>query len=114
MTSLNTVQIIGNLGQDPELKTTDKGTAIVNLSVATNETFTDGEGNRKTSTEWHRIVVVGRQAETCAEHLEKGRRILVEGRLRTRSWKDKDGIERWTTEIVARRVQFLGGSTKAA
>lgn len=114
MTSLNTVTIIGNLGQDPELKKTEQGLAITNLSVATNESFKDAEGARQSSTEWHRIVIFGRQAETCAEHLAKGRRVLVEGRLRTRSWTDKDGNTRRTTEIVARRVQFLGGAKEAA
>lgn len=114
MTSLNTVQIIGNLGQDPELFQAESGVTIVNLSVATNESFKDSDGNKKSSVEWHRIVVFGRQAETCAEYLKKGRRVLVEGRLRTRSWTDKDGNSRRTTEIVARRVQFLGGAQNAA
>ena len=108
MTSLNSVQIIGNLGQDPELRKTGDGTAVINLSVATSEAFTDKNGERQQRTEWHRIVAFGRQAESCAEYLAKGRQVHVEGSLRTRRWKDKDGIERDTTEIVARNIKFLG------
>ena len=113
MTSLNNVQIIGNLGQDPELRKTGDGTSVTNLSVATNEVFADKNGERQQRTEWHRIVVFGRQAESCAEYLSKGRSVHVEGSLRTRRWKDKEGIERDTTEIVARSIKFLGGAKTA-
>src|SRR5688572_19737421 len=110
MSSLNNVQIIGNLGQDPELRKTADGTSVTNLSIATNEVYADKNGDRQQRTEWHRCVVFGRQAESCAEYLSKGRQVHVEGSLRTRRWKDKDGIERDSTEIVARSIKFLGAA----
>src|SRR5688572_304860 len=108
--SLNNVQIIGNLGQDPELRKTGDGTLVTNLSVATNEVFTDKYGERQQRTEWHRIVVFGKQAESCAQYLSKSRQVHVEGYLRTREWKDATGVAHHTTEIVARSVKFLGGT----
>ena len=105
--SLNLVHLIGNLGNDPELRTSESGTAITNLSVATTESFKDQDGERQQRTQWHRVVVFGRNAESCAKHLARGRKVQIEGRLRTRRWIDKDGLERDTTEVVAHRVQFL-------
>lgn len=109
MSSLNSVQLIGNLGAHPELRKTSGGTAVTNLNVATNETFTTGQGERRTRTEWHRIVVWGVQAETCARFLSKGRQVHVSGSLRTRDWQDGSGFLHRTTEIIARNVTFLGG-----
>ena len=113
MSNLNSVQIIGNLGQDPELRKTGNGTSVANLSVATHEVFKDDSGERQQRTEWHRVVVFGKQAESCAEFLAKGRQVHVEGSLRTREWKDKEGSSHRTTEIVARSVKFLGGAKAA-
>jgi len=108
MASLNKVILIGNLGRDPEVKYTQGGTAVANLSVATNETWTDRSGEKQERTEWHRVVVWGKQAEICGEHLTKGKQVFVEGSLQTRSWDDKDGNKRYTTEVKAMRVLMLG------
>lgn len=104
---LNSVTLIGNLGQDPELRRTQSGEAVCSLSVATNERWKDRDGTQQERTEWHKVVVWGAQAETCAEHLAKGRKVCILGSLQTRKWKDKDGADRWTTEIKAQRVIFL-------
>lgn len=109
MASFNRVVVMGNLGQDPELKHTQNNTAVCTLSVATTDYRNDKDGNRQEFTEWHRIVVWGKQAENCAKYLSKGRSLLAEGRLQTRSWEDKEGQKRYTTEIVAQNVQFVGG-----
>ncbi len=109
MASLNRVMVLGNLGQDPELRYTANQTPVVTLNVATTDVRTDRDGQKQESTEWHRIVVWGKQAENCAKYLAKGRSVFVEGRLQTRSWDDKTGQKRYTTEIVAQNVQFLGG-----
>ncbi len=106
MASLNRVIVMGNLGQNPELKETKTGTKVVNLSVATNERYGEEE-----HTEWHRIVVFGKTAENCARFLAKGRQVLVEGKLRTRKW-EKDGTDHYSTEILADRVTFVGGASK--
>jgi single-strand DNA-binding protein len=107
--SLNRVTIIGHLGQDPELRYLTIGQAVGRLSVATDESYTDKEGNRQERTEWHQVVVFGKVAETCGKYLAKGRQIYVEGRLRTREYEAKNnGGKRQRTEIVASRVQFLG------
>jgi single-strand DNA-binding protein len=109
------VIVLGNLGRDPELRHTPGGRAVCTLRVATNETWTDQQsGERQERTEWHQIVVWGRQAENCSQYLRKGRQVFVEGRLQTRKWQDKEGQDRWTTEIVADRVQFVGGGAGAA
>ena len=108
MASLNKVILIGNLGRDPEVKYTQNGTAVANLSVATNEAWTDKAGEKQERTEWHRVVVWGKQAEICAQHLAKGKQVFVEGSLQTRSWDDRDGNKRYTTEIRAMRVLMLG------
>ncbi|HYC55470.1 MAG TPA: single-stranded DNA-binding protein [Candidatus Binatia bacterium] len=109
MASLNKVMILGNLGQDPELRNTSGGKAVTTLRVATNESWMDASGQRQERTEWHSVVVWGRQAENCKQYLSKGRSVFVEGRLQTRKWTDNSGAERYMTEIVADRVQFIGG-----
>lgn len=109
MASVNKVILIGNLGADPEVRFTPGGQAVCELRMATNESWTDKNGAKQERTEWHRIVVWGKQAENCGKYLSKGRTAYVEGRLQTRQWDDKDGNKRYTTEIVADRVQFLGG-----
>jgi single-strand DNA-binding protein len=108
MASVNKVIVIGNLGRDPELRYTKDGRAVANFTVATNERWRDREGNTQERTEWHRIVVWDKQAETCAQYLQKGRSVYVEGRLQTREWEDREGQKRTTTEIVAQNVTFLG------
>ena len=114
MAGINKVIIIGNLGQDPELRTTGGGVAICRLSVATTQTWINKQTNEKQSeTEWHRITVWGKQGENCAKYLSKGRQVYVEGRLRTSSY-EKEGVKRWSTEIVAEQVQFLGAKGDAA
>ena len=109
MASINKVFLIGNLGADPEVRFTSEGRAVANFRIATSEVWTDKSGQRQESTEWHRIVVWGKQAETCGEYLKKGRSVCVEGKIRTQEWQDRDGNRRFTTEIVADRVTFLGG-----
>ena len=108
MASVNKVIVIGNLGRDPELRYTASGQAVSSFTVATNERWNDRDGKPQERTEWHRIVVWGKQAENCANYLAKGRSVYVEGRLQTREWEDKEGQKRQTTEIVAQTVQFLG------
>ena len=110
MSSLNRVTLIGHLGVDPELRYTATGTAVVNFRIATSESWRDIDGKRQDRTEWHRIVVWGKPAEACGEFLRKGRCVCVEGRLQTRTWTDRDGQARYTTEIVASHVTFLGAS----
>ncbi len=114
MASVNKAIILGNLGKDPELRQTANGKAVTTLRVATNESWSDQSGERQERTEWHSIVVWGRQAENCAQYLSKGRTVYVEGRLQTRKWQDKEGGDRYSTEIVADRVQFIGGGRDAA
>ena len=104
---LNKVMIIGRLGADPELKYATTGSAICNLSVATDESYTDQSGQRQERTEWHRVVVFNKQAENCANYLGKGSLVYVEGSLTTRKWTDQQGQTRYTTEIRGQRVQFL-------
>jgi len=109
MASVNKVIVVGNLGRDPELRYTPSGQPVASFSVATNERWNDRDGKPQERTEWHRIVVWGKQAENCANYLQKGRSVYIEGRLQTREWEDKEGQKRQTTEIVAQTVQFLGG-----
>ncbi len=109
MGSVNRVILVGNLGADPDLKYTQNGKAVCNLSVATNEVWKDKSGQKQEKTEWHRVNVWGDQAENCSKYLAKGRMVYIEGRLQTRSWDDKDGKKRYSTEIVTDRVVFLGG-----
>ncbi len=106
---INKVILIGNLGQDPELRTTGGGTAVVNLRIATNERRKDRDGNWSDHTEWHTVVAFGRTAENVSQYCRRGRQLYVEGRLQTRDWTDRDGNERRSTEIVADNLRFLGG-----
>ncbi len=110
---LNKVIIVGNLGADPEVKTTNNGKSVASLRIATNERWTDANGESHERTEWHRIVVWAKLAELCGQYLKKGSRALVEGSLRTRSY-EKDGVNHSVTEIVASSVQFLDKKTTAA
>lgn len=107
--SVNKVILIGNLGKDPEVRFTANGRAVARFPIATSENWTDANGNRQERTEWHSIVVWGKQGETCGQYLAKGRQVFVEGSIRTRSYDDKAGNKRYVTEIVAQRVRFLGG-----
>ena len=107
--SVNKVILIGNLGKDPEVRFTQTGSAVANFSIATSEQWNDRDGTRQERTEWHNIVVWGKQAETCGQYLAKGRQVYVEGSIRTRSYDDKSGNKRYITEIVAQRIRFLGG-----
>ncbi len=107
---INKVILIGNLGADPEVRYTPGGQAIANVRLATNESWRDREtGEQQERTEWHRVVFFGKVAETVKEYLRKGSQIYVEGRIRTNKWQDKDGQDRYTTEIVANDMQMLGG-----
>ncbi len=109
MASVNKVILIGNLGRDPEVRYMPSGDAIATLSIATTETWKDKNGEKQEATEWHRVVFFGRQAEICGQYLKKGSQVYVEGSLRTRKWQDKDGQDRYTTEIRGDRMQMLGG-----
>jgi single-strand DNA-binding protein len=108
MASLNKVILIGNLGSDPEIRYTGTGSPVANFNIATNETWTGKDGERNERTEWHRIVVWGKLAETASEYLKKGKQVYVEGRLQTRQWQDREGGKRQTTEVVASTVLMLG------
>jgi single-strand DNA-binding protein len=109
MAGVNKVLLIGNLGRDPEMRYTTGGIAVANFTVATTERWTDqGSGERKEKTEWHRIVVFGKQAEIAGEYLRKGRQVYIEGSLQTREWTDREGAKRYTTEVKAQRFQMLG------
>jgi len=105
---INKVILIGNLGGDPELRSTPGGASVASFTLATNETWNDKDGTKQERTEWHRIVAWGRLAEICGQYLSKGRQVYIEGRLQTREWEDKQGNKRKTTEIVARDMQMLG------
>lgn len=105
---VNKVILIGRLGADPEVKYLSSGTTVANFRIATSETRTNRSGEKTTTTEWHRIVAFGRLAEICGEYLNKGKQVYIEGRLRTRSWEDKDGNRKSTTEIVASQMKMLG------
>ncbi len=109
--TLNKVMLIGRLGQDPEVKYTPSGAAVVTLSVATNTSYKDQEGKMQEQTEWNRVVAWRKTAENIGQYCKKGHRIYVEGKLTTRSWNDKDGNKRYTTEITADSVQFLEGKS---
>ncbi len=116
MAGINKVILVGNLGRDPEISYTQSGTAVAKFSIATSEQWKDkATGEKREQTEWHRIVAFGRLAEICGEYLSKGRQIYIEGRLQTSSW-EKDGITRYSTDIIANQMQMLGsqGSRPAA
>ena len=108
MASVNKVILVGNLGRDPETRYTTGGDAVTNIRVATTDTWKDKNGEKQERTEWHTVVFFGRQAEVAGEYLKKGKQVYIEGRLQTRKWQDKEGQDRYTTEIVADRMQMLG------
>lgn len=110
MASVNKAIVLGNLGQDPEIRYTPSGGAVVNLSIATTNKWKDKQTNeQREKTEWHRVVLYNRLAEIAGEYLRKGRPIYIEGRLETRKWQDKDGIDRYITEIIGDQMQMVGG-----
>ncbi len=106
--SLNKVLLIGHLGADPESRFTTSGSAVTNFNVATNESWRSAEGDTKEKTEWHRVVLFGKMAETAAEYMKKGQLVFIEGRLQTRSWEDKDKVKRYTTEVLCDNFTMLG------
>ena len=107
---INKVILVGNLGADPETRYMPSGSAVTNLSVATSESWKDKQtGEQKDRTEWHKVAMFNRLAEIAAEYLRKGSQVYIEGKLRTRKWQDRDGNDRWTTEIIADEMQMLGG-----
>lgn len=108
MASVNKVILIGNLGADPELRYTATGTAVANFNIATKDVWTNKDGTKEDRTEWHRIVAWARLGEICGEYLAKGKQVYIEGKLRTRSWEDREGNKRYTTEILAQTMQMLG------
>jgi single-strand DNA-binding protein len=113
MAGVNKAVLIGHLGRDPELRYTPSGSAVANFSIATSEEWKDKDtGEKQERTEWHRIVAWGKLGEICGEYLHKGSQIYVEGRIQTRSWEDREGIKRYTTEIVAQSMQMLGSPGK--
>lgn len=109
MASLNKVMLIGCLGKDPETRYTQAGTAVTNFSLATSERFKAKNGEWEERTEWHNVTAWGKLAEICGEYLTKGKSVFIEGRLQTRKWEDKDGKDRYTTEVVADKMQMLSG-----
>lgn len=109
---VNKVILVGNLGANPEVRYTQSGQTVANLRIATTERWTDKSGQKQEATEWHRVVVWGRQAEIVSQYLTKGRQVYVEGRIRTRQWQDQSGQKRYSTEIVAQNVQMLGGRSE--
>ena len=111
MGSVNKVILVGNLGRDAELRYTPGGAAVATINMATTEVWNDKAGQRQEKTEWHRVVLWGKTAESLTEYLTKGKQIYVEGRLQTRQWDDKDGNKRYTTEIRGDRVVLLGGGS---
>jgi len=108
MASVNKVILIGNLGRDPEMRYLPSGDAVANLRIATTDTWKDKNGDKQEATEWHSVVFFGKQAEICGQYLKKGSPLYVEGSLRTRKWQDKEGNDRYTTEIRGDRMQMLG------
>ena len=114
MASVNKVILVGNLGGDPEVRYTPSGTAVANFTLATHEQWKNKDGEKEEKTEWHRIVAWARLGEICGEYLHKGKQVYIEGRLQTRSWEDRDGNKRYTTEIVAQTMQMLGSPGKQA
>jgi single-strand DNA-binding protein len=111
---VNKVILIGNLGQEPELRYTGSGTAVCNMRLATNESYTNKEGEEVQQTEWHNVVAWGRLGEVCNEYLDKGSQVYFEGSLQTRSWEDRDGNTRYTTEVKAREMMFLDSNRQGA
>jgi len=107
--SLNRVILLGRLGRDPEVRYAQSGTTVATLNMATDERRPDGSGGWKNETEWHRVVLFGKQADLAKQYLTKGREVLIEGSLRTRQWQDKEGQKRYTTEVVCQNMRFVGG-----
>jgi single-strand DNA-binding protein len=114
MASVNKSIIIGALGRDPEIRYMPNGDAICNISVATSESWKDKNGEKQERTEWHRVSMFGKLAEIAGEYLKKGASVYLEGKLQTRKWTDKDGAEKYTTEIIADRMQMLGGNRESS
>jgi single-strand DNA-binding protein len=114
MASVNKVILIGNLGQDPELRYTPSGQAVTKFSMATNRHWRDKDGQPQVSTTWHNIVCWGRQAEVAKEYLRKGQPVYIEGRIDNRSYEDKEGIKKWISEVIVRNLQFIGGRPEQA
>ncbi len=110
MAGVNKVILVGNLGADPEVKYLPNGTTVANFRIATTENRTSRSGEKTKVTEWHRIVAFGRLAEICGQYLNKGKQVYIEGRIQTRSWEDKDGNRRFSTEIIANQMQMLGSA----
>lgn len=104
---INKVTLVGNLGADPEIRYTGSGTPVATFSLATTEKWKGKDGNMQEETEWHKVVVWGTLGETCGEHIEKGSRVYLEGKIKTRKWQDQSGNDRYTTEIIAKEVKFL-------
>lgn len=113
MASVNKVILVGNLGKDPETKYLPSGDAVTNFTIATTESWKDKSGDKKESTEWHRISAFGKLAEICGEYLKKGSQVYVEGKIKTRKWQDKEGNDRYSTEISCDRLQMLGGKPES-
>ena len=114
MSSVNKVIIVGNLGDDPKINYSSSGSTITNLSVATTESYKDKQGEKQEKTEWHRVVMYNKLAEIAGEYLKKGSKVYLEGRLQTRKWADKQGVDHYSTEIVANEMKMLGGKTAAS
>lgn len=114
MASVNKVILVGNLGRDPEVRYLPSGDAVANITLATTETWKDKSGEKQEQTEWHRVAMFGKTAEIAGEYLKKGSQVYIEGRLQTRKWTDKEGQERYTTEIRADRMQMLGSRSGGA
>lgn len=112
MASVNKVILVGRLGKDIDLRQTGAGSSIANMTLATDRRYKDGQGNAQTETEWHSVVFFGKTAEIASQYLHKGSSVYIEGRLRTRKYTDKQGIERYQTEVVAESMQFLSGGKK--
>jgi len=108
MSSVNKVILVGNVGKDPETRFSESGTAIANLTIATTNRFKNKQGQNQEETEWHRVVAYGKLAEIIEKYVQKGKPLYLEGRLQTRKWTDKQGVDRYTTEIVAEQMQMLG------
>ena len=110
---LNKVMVIGNLGADPEMRYTPNGSAVTEFRIASNRRYTTRDGEARDETEWFRVITWNKLAEICSQYLQKGRQVYVEGRLQTRSWEGQDGVTRYTTEVIAQEVKFLGGRPDA-
>ena len=108
---LNVVHLIGNLGADPEVRYTQSGTAVANISLACTERWKDKSGQQQEHTEWVKVVVFGRLAEVCSEYLHKGSRVYFQGKMQTKKWQDQNGNDRWTTEVIAKEMKMLGGKS---